>query len=69
MTTSLYEACAACPTACGQGAWHRVAAWLRRLTRAQRTRAELSGLTDIELKDIGLTRCQIGAVANGTFSR
>ncbi|HMA57443.1 MAG TPA: DUF1127 domain-containing protein [Pseudolabrys sp.] len=31
--------------------------------------AQLDGLTDVELKDIGLSRHQIDAVANGKFSR
>jgi uncharacterized protein YjiS (DUF1127 family) len=43
-----------------------VTAWLRRLSLAQRTRAELDSLTDVT---IGLSRCQISAVGNGTFSR
>jgi uncharacterized protein YjiS (DUF1127 family) len=69
MTTALYEAPSAGTTTRGQGPCSLFAAWLRRLARAQRMRAELNSLTDVELKDIGLTRCQIGAVVNGTFSR
>ncbi len=69
MTMLQCKAHALCGTTYGQGPCHLVAASVRRLARAQRTRAELNGLTDVELKDIGLSRCQIGAVANGTFSR
>ncbi len=74
MTMSLCEARAACTTTCGQGPCPLVAAWARKLSprrffRVQRWRAELNDMTDVEPKDIGLSRCQIGAVVNGTFSR
>ena len=74
MTSSLYEARATYLTTCGQGPRSLLASWVRKSTphkflRAQRWRAELNGMTDVELKDIGLSRCQIGAVVNGTFSR
>ena len=69
MTTALYEAATAGTTTRGRGPCSLVAAWIRRHLRAQRMRAELNSLTDVELKDIGLSRCQIGTVVNGTFSR
>jgi uncharacterized protein YjiS (DUF1127 family) len=56
-------------TTCAEGPCAFLAGWARRLSRAQRTRAELESLTDVELRDIGLSRCQIDAVANETFSR
>ena len=73
MTMPLYETRTAYPTTCDQGPGLSVAAWARKLSprrffRVQRWRAELGGLTDVELKDIGLSRCQIDAVANETFS-
>lgn len=53
---------------CAAAADIRDARWtpreaFRRLWRAQRTRAELSALSDPELKDIGLFRGYIGRVA------
>ncbi len=69
MSAILYEAPAACTTACGQSRSSSVAAWLRRLVSEERARAELNGMTDVELKDIGLTRGEIGAVANGRYRR
>lgn len=74
MTTAVYDARAACPATGGQGVRPLLAAWarklsLRRFLQAQRMRAELNAMTDVELKDIGLSRCQIGDVVNGTFSR
>jgi uncharacterized protein YjiS (DUF1127 family) len=69
MTTSVYETHTAYTTTRGQDPCSLVAAWVRRFLRAQRMRAELNSLTDVELEDIGLSRCQIGAVVNGTFSR
>jgi uncharacterized protein YjiS (DUF1127 family) len=39
----------------------------RRLTA--RTRRELAGLSEIELKDIGITRCAIDDVVRGTTGR
>lgn len=56
MTTALYEAATAGTTTRGRGPCSLVAAWIRRHLRAQRMRAELNGLTDVELKDIGLSR-------------
>jgi uncharacterized protein YjiS (DUF1127 family) len=35
----------------------------RRFWLAERTRAELGALSDVELKDIGLSRCDIHRVA------
>jgi uncharacterized protein YjiS (DUF1127 family) len=53
------------------GTLHKVAGAVRdacrRLWRAQRTRAELSALTDPELKDIGLFRGDIGRVTIENF--
>jgi len=69
MTRLACKARATCGTRCAQGPCALVAAWARKLSRAQRTRAELDGLTDVELRDIGLSRCQIDAVANETFAR
>lgn len=52
---------------------HRVTRALRNAWRvlwgARQVQAELSALSDVELKDLGITRCQIDAVAKGTFSR
>jgi uncharacterized protein YjiS (DUF1127 family) len=39
----------------------------RRMTAL--TRRELAGLTDLELKDIGIMRCAIDDVARGTVGR
>jgi uncharacterized protein YjiS (DUF1127 family) len=47
----------------------RLRQWAVRLRRAERTRRELNEMSDRELGDIGLSRCQINFVANGTFSR
>ena len=44
-------------------------AWMRRVRYAQRMRSELGAMTDRELSDIGLHRCHIEAVAQGTYSR
>jgi len=74
MTTTSYEANAAYPTTRGHDLHPLLAAWAHKLSprsflRAQRWRAELDGMTDVELKDIGLSRGQIGAIANGTYRR
>jgi uncharacterized protein YjiS (DUF1127 family) len=66
---ALCDAQAACTTTCGQDLSSRLAAWVRRIAQAQRARAELSTMTDVELRDIGLSRGEIGAVANGQYRR
>jgi uncharacterized protein YjiS (DUF1127 family) len=43
--------------------------WMANRRLAARTRRELTGLSDVELKDIGITRCSIDAVARGTAGR
>jgi uncharacterized protein YjiS (DUF1127 family) len=43
--------------------------YARKIVLAQRTRTELGALSDIELRDIGLTRADIDAVATGAFTR
>ena len=43
--------------------------YARKIMLAQRTRSELGALSDIELRDIGLTRTEIDAVATGAFTR
>ena len=68
MTTALYETRTARATACGQFSCS-LAEWVRGRWRAQRTRTELNNMTDVELKDIGLSRGEIGAVANGRYRR
>lgn len=72
MTTASYEASAAYPTIRGHDLRPLLAAWVgtlspRRFLRARRWRAELAAMTDVELRDIGLTRGQIGAVAAGQY--
>ena len=74
MTTALYEARTAYPAARGHGHRPLLAAWAQKLSprqfwRAQRWRAELGAMTDVELKDIGLSRSDIGAVADGRYRR
>ena len=69
MSATVCEATAACRTACGLGPRSSAATWLRRLVSAERARAELNRMTDVELKDIGLTRGEIGAVADGQYRR
>lgn len=69
MTISLCEIGTASSAAYGQSLRSRVVAWIRGLESAERARRELNAMTDVELKDMGLTRGQIGAVENGTFSR
>ena len=55
------------------GQRHRAACALRNAWRAlwvaRRVRAELSALSNVELKDLWLSQCQIDAVATGAFSR
>ena len=61
---------AALPFAAAGGirnAWRALRDACRRLWRAQRTRAELSALSDPELKDIGLFRGDIGRVCVENF--
>lgn len=43
--------------------------WVANRRLAARTRRELAGLSEIELKDIGITRCAIDDVARGTAGR
>lgn len=72
MTTTVYEvglAPGAADKAEGQSCRARIASWMRRLAEAERARRELTAMSDVELKDVGLTRGEIGAVVNGTFSR
>ncbi|MDO8875327.1 MAG: DUF1127 domain-containing protein [Pseudolabrys sp.] len=68
MTTALYETRIAHATACGHFSCS-LAAWVRGRWRAERTRTELNNMTDVELKDIGLSRGEIGVVANGRYRR
>jgi uncharacterized protein YjiS (DUF1127 family) len=46
-----------------QGVMARIAQWARRKWTARLTRLELSGLSDLELRDIGIARCDIDHVA------
>ena len=41
----------------------RVSGWLKRQSRIRRTVRELSALTDKDLSDFGLSRCDIHRVA------
>lgn len=73
MTAALYEGRAASTTR-DWSPYPLLAAWAhtlspRRFLRVQRWRAELNGMTDVELKDIGLSRGDIGAVADGRYRR
>lgn len=73
MTTALYEARAASTTR-DWSPYLLLAAWVHKLSphrflRVQRWRAELNDMTDVELKDIGLSRGEIDAVANGQYRR
>ena len=69
MTTALYQANAAYPTTRSQGLRPLLTSWAHTFLSAQRWRNELNGMTDVELRDIGLTRGQIGAVADGRYQR
>jgi uncharacterized protein YjiS (DUF1127 family) len=69
MVTSLSQVTAVAPATRGPGACSLIAAWMRRIVRAEQARFELHNMTDVELKDIGLTRGQIGAVADGRYRR
>ena len=40
-----------------------ISSWIKRQERIQRTRRELSQLSDRELSDIGITRCDIDSVS------
>lgn len=52
-----------------QGIMARLARWCERQRAAERARRELGNMSDCELTDIGLTRGNIGAVANGRYRR
>jgi uncharacterized protein YjiS (DUF1127 family) len=69
VTALLFKASITRDTARGQGLVALATACMQRLARAERARSELSGMTDVELKDIGLTRGEIGAVVNGRYRR
>jgi len=43
----------------------KITRWLRRQSRMKQTVSELSALTDRELSDIGVARCDIYRVARG----
>lgn len=43
----------------------KISRWLRRQSRMKQTVSELSALTDRELSDIGVARCDIYRVARG----
>lgn len=47
----------------------RLTSWRERWRAAERARRELGNMSDCELTDIGLTRGDIGAVANGQYRR
>ncbi len=73
MTTALYEARAASTTR-DWSPYPLLVVWAHRLSprrflRTQRWRTELNAMTDVELKDIGLSRGEIGAVADGRYRR
>lgn len=72
MTTSVYDiglAPGAADKAEGQRCGARTAAWMRRLAEAERARRELTAMSDVELKDVGLTRGQIGTVLHENYRR
>lgn len=69
MTALLFKAIVARDTPRSLGFVALAAQWLQRLARAERARGELNGMTDVELKDIGLTRGEIGAVVSGQYQR
>lgn len=52
-----------------RAAWRSLRDVCRRWWQAERTRAELGVLSDVDLRDIGLTRGDIDAVANEIFTR
>jgi len=56
-----------CGMACGEGPCPLIAAWARRLKDKHRARVELGGLSERELKDIGLSRCQIESAVSGAL--
>jgi len=44
---------------------NKVTGWLNRQSRLRRAVRELNALTDRDLADIGISRCDIRKVANG----
>jgi uncharacterized protein YjiS (DUF1127 family) len=63
MSAALADAGNGCARKCAQGGCPKFASCLRRMLAAQRTRNELAALDDVGLKDIGLYRGDIEAVA------
>jgi uncharacterized protein YjiS (DUF1127 family) len=59
------EACrVACKAACGERLCPRIAGWARKLRATERARRELDAFNEVELRDIGLSRCAIGAAVS-----
>lgn len=52
-----------------RAAWRTLRDACRRWWQAERTRAELGALSDVDLRDVGLTRGDIDAAAKGMFTR
>lgn len=52
-----------------RAAWRSLRDACRRWWLVERTRTELRVLSDVDLRDIGLTRGDIDAAANGMFTR
>lgn len=42
---------------------------IRRFNQRRSVRRELESLTDLQLSDIGISRCDIPHIANGQFKR
>ncbi len=58
--------------ACGRGifgTFRKLAGTFAEARRMHRTYAELSGMSDRELRDMGITRSDIPAIVAGTFTR
>jgi uncharacterized protein YjiS (DUF1127 family) len=49
--------------------WRALDAWLAERRRVAQDRADLSGMSDRELSDIGVHRASVDAVADGGWSR
>lgn len=47
----------------------KVSRWFRNQARIRNTVRELSALTDKDLSDIGISRCDIYGVARGSITR
>ncbi|MEO8486540.1 MAG: hypothetical protein ABI585_09410 [Betaproteobacteria bacterium] len=49
--------------------WHRLDAWLDARRRVAQDRLDLAGMSERELRDIGVYRASVDAIAAGDWSR